>query len=84
MSPLAVATVEASNGTTPFWSTKIVAEEGAPTHCFTTRTVATGGGGTMMFVIVQVRVAPSVAGDVTENGPPAYGCGPCPQSIVAV
>ena len=67
---MAVATVDASKGATPSRSTKIVAELGAPTHCFTTRTVETGGGGTMMFVIVQVRVAPPTAGDVTANGPP--------------
>ena len=68
LSPSAVATVEASNGATPSWSTKISAEEGAPIHSFTTRTVA--GGGIRLLLIVQVSVSPLVAGDVTANGPP--------------
>ena len=79
MSPSAVATVEASNGAAPSWSTKIVAEAGVPSQCFTTRTVENS----WVFVIVQVSVAPSVAGAMTGNGPPVYGCGPWPQSIVA-
>ena len=45
--------------------------------------VGVGGAGAV-FVIVQVRVAPAVAGEVTANGPPAYATGPAPQSIVAV
>ena len=65
------------------WSTKIVVDDGAPTHCLITRTVA--GGVIRLLLIVQVRVAPFVAGDVTANGPPAYGCGAAlPHWIVAV
>ena len=78
LSPLAVATVEASNGATPSWSTKIVAEEGAPDHCFTTRTVENS----WVFVTTHVSVAPAL-GAVTGKGPPPYGCPPWPQSIVA-
>ncbi len=64
--PLAVATVEASNGDEPFRSTKIVAEEGVPSHCLTTWTVERF----WMLMIVQVTVAPSSAGDVTGCAPP--------------
>jgi hypothetical protein len=50
-----------------------------------TRTVDSGGGGITASLIVQVSVSPSVAGDVTEKGPPEYGwAGSPPHWIVAV
>ena len=51
----------------PSWSTKIVVVEGAPTQALTTRTVEVF----CLLVIVQVMVPPSLAGEVTGNGPPA-------------
>ena len=68
-----MATVEASNGAVPFWSTKIVADEAGPDHSLTTRTVENS----CVFVIVQVSVVPA-AGAVTANGPPVYGCEAAP------
>ncbi len=78
--PLAVATLEASNGSVPFRSTKIVVDDGVPTQFFTTCTVERS----CLLVMVHVRVAPSSGGEVTGNGPPLYACGPWPQSMVAV
>ena len=67
LAPVAVATVEASkDGPTPSWSTKIVVVDGVPTQFLTTRTVEVF----CLLVIVQVMVPPSVAGEVTANGPP--------------
>ncbi len=66
LSPLAVATVEASKEASPFRSTKIVVDDGAPTQFFTTCTVERS----CLLVMVQVTVSPSVGGDVTANGPP--------------
>ncbi len=67
LSPFAVATVEASNGAAPSWSTKIVAEAGAPIHCLTTWTVENS----CVFVIGagedSRRVGPERS---TGNGPP--------------
>ena len=74
LSPLAVATVDASNGAAPFASTKIVAVDGVPDQFLITRTVDR----CWVFVIVQLMVAPSTAGEVTGNGPPAYGCSAAP------
>ena len=81
LSPSESATIEASKGGLPSSSTKIVVDAGAPSHCFSTRTVA----GMMLFLIVQMSTAPAVAGAVTANGPPVYGTGAAsPHWIVAV
>ena len=66
VSPLAVAAVEASKGAMPFWSTKIVALVGVPDQFLITRIFES----CWVLTIVQVMVAPSMAGDVTGNGPP--------------
>ncbi len=69
LSPLAVATVDASKGAAPSASTKIVVEAGVPIHCLTTWTVENS----WEFVTVQVRTPRCWAGDTTGNGPPVYG-----------
>ena len=78
-SPLAVATLEASYGAEPFASTKIVALDVPPAHSLTTCTVERS----WMFVIVQVMVAPPVAGAVDRERAAGIRLGrlPCPAAV---